>query len=199
MWVRKINNALESLRRQYAVEELYKAAELRAITDTMTGLYNRNGYNHFLSEMIQDIGPNEKFAFLFFDNNGLKHINDTYGHVAGDDVICQSANIISKRYFPEARKEYNFRIGGDEYVKLVLGNISGEMAGKCIDQIHKELDKLNMECAREYPIYLAGGFQLYTSETILSPDDIMKYADEQMYINKEMVKEKTGFRPIRKK
>lgn len=199
MWIRKINSALESLRRQYAVEELYKAAEERAIRDTMTGLYNRNGYNALLSEMIQDIRQKEKFAFLFFDNNGLKYINDTYGHVAGDDVICQSARIISKQYFPEARKEFNFRIGGDEYVKLVLGNITGEMAGKCIDRIHQELDKLNAEGKKEYPIYLAGGFQLYTSDTVLSPDEIMKSADEQMYVNKEIVKEKTGFRPIRKK
>ncbi len=199
MWVRKVNASLESLRRQYAVEELYKAAEERAITDTMTGLYNRNGYNKMLSEMIHDIGSEEKFAFLFFDNNGLKYINDTYGHVAGDDVICQSAKVISKRYFPEARKEFNFRIGGDEYVKLVLGNISGEMAGKCIDQIHEELNILNSEGGREYPIYLAGGFQLYTADTILSPDEIMKSADEQMYVNKELVKEKTGFRPVRKK
>lgn len=199
MWIRKVNASLESLRRQYAVEELYKAAEARAITDTMTGLYNRNGYNKMLSEMINDIGEEEKFAFLFFDNNGLKYINDTYGHVAGDDVICQTANIISKRYFPEARKEYNFRIGGDEYVKLVLGKVNGEMAGQCIDKIHEALNKLNKEGGREYPIYVAGGFQLYTADTIMSPDEIMKHADEQMYVNKEMVKEQTGFRPKRKK
>ena len=190
---------MESLRRQYAVKELYKEAEERAIRDTMTGLYNRNGYNNMLAEMITDIGPNEKFAFLFFDNNGLKYINDTYGHVAGDDVICQSAKIISKQYFPNARKEFNFRIGGDEYVKLVVGNISGEMAGKCIDSIHEELDRINKQTNREYPIYLAGGFQLYTAETILSPDDLMKSADEQMYVNKKILKESTGFNPIRKK
>ena len=198
-WTRKISTALESLRRQYAVKELYKEAEERAIRDTMTGLYNRNGYNNILSEMITDIGPNEKFAFLFFDNNGLKYINDTYGHVAGDDVICQSAKTISKQYFPNARKEYNFRIGGDEYVKLVVGNISGEMAGKCIDSIHEELDKINTQTKRDYPIYLAGGFQLYTADTILSPDDLMKSADEQMYVNKKILKESTGFNPIRKK
>ena len=199
MWVRKVNAALESLRRQYAVEALHQEAEIRAITDTMTGLYNRNGYNKMLAEMITDIGKDEKFVFLFFDNNGLKFINDTYGHVAGDDVICQTANIISKNYFPTARKEVNFRIGGDEYVKLVLGNVTGEMAGKCIDKIHKELDEINLSGSREYPIYVAGGFQLYTSDTVLSPDDIMKSADAQMYVNKEIVKEKTGFRPLRKK
>lgn len=198
-WVRTVNASLESLRRQYAVEALHQAAEKRAITDTMTGLFNRNGYNKMLSEMITDINEDEKFAFLFFDNNGLKYINDTYGHVAGDDVICQTARIISKQYFPTARKEYNFRIGGDEYVKLVLGKINGEMAGKCIDSIHAELDKLNEEGGRAYPIYVAGGFQMYTADTIMSPDEIMKFADEQMYINKEIVKEKTGFRPKRKK
>ena len=199
MWVRRVNASLESLRRQYAVEALYQEAENRAITDTMTGLYNRNGYNKMLSEMIHDIGANEKFAFLFFDNNGLKHINDTYGHVAGDDVICQTARVISKPYFPAARKEYNFRIGGDEYVKLVLGDISETMAKECIDQIHKELDQINAEGIREYPIYVAGGFHLYTADNIMSPDEIMKSADEQMYVNKEIVKEQTGFRPVRKK
>ncbi len=198
-WVRTVNASLESLRRQYAVEALHQAAEERAITDTMTGLYNRNGYNKMLSEMIADIGEDEKFAFLVFDNNGLKYINDTYGHIAGDDVICQTATIISKQYFPEARKEYNFRIGGDEYVKLVLGKVNGEMAGQCIDKIHEALNKLNAEGGREYPIYVAGGFQLYTADTILSPDEIMKSADEQMYVNKEIVKKKTGFRPQRKK
>lgn len=199
VWVRRVNASLESLRRQYAVEALYQEAETRAITDTMTGLYNRNGYNKMLSEMITDIGQDERFAFLFFDNNGLKHINDTYGHVAGDDVICQTSKVISKSYFPTARKELNFRIGGDEYVKLVLGKISEEMAKKCIDTIHEELDIINSTGNREYPIYVAGGFQLYTSDTILSPDDIMKSADAQMYVNKEIVKEKTGFRPVRKK
>lgn len=198
-WVRTVNASLESLRRQYAVEALHQAAEERAITDTMTGLFNRNGYNKMLAEMIDDIGEDEKFAFLFFDNNGLKYINDTYGHVAGDDVICQTARVISRQYFPEARKEVNFRIGGDEYVKLVLGKLTGTMAGKCIDQIHEELDKLNADGSRKYPIYVAGGFQMYTADTIMSPDEIMKSADEQMYVNKEIVKEKTGFRPLRKK
>ena len=199
MWVRKVNNALESLRRQYAVEALYKAAEERAITDTMTGIYNRNGYNKMLSEMITDIKEDESFIFLFFDNNGLKYINDTYGHVAGDDVICQTARIMSQKYFEGARKELNFRIGGDEYVKLVLGKVTEQMASQCIDRIHAELEVLNQEGSRPYPIYVAGGYHLYTAETITSPDDIMKTADQQMYDNKELLKKETGFRPQRKK
>lgn len=198
MWVRKINNSLESLRRQYAIEALYNEAETRAITDTMTGLFNRNGYNKILSEMISDIGENEKFAYLIFDNNGLKYINDNYGHVAGDDVICQTARIISKRYFPTARKEFNFRIGGDEYAKLVLGPVTDEMARSCIEKIHSALDGLNSEGGRKYPIYVAGGFKIYSADTIKTPDEIMTSADKQMYVNKEVLKKSTGFQPKRK-
>ena len=40
---------------------------------------------------------------------------------------------------------------------------------------------------------------MYTADTIMSPDEIMKSADEQMYVNKKIVKEMTGFRPVRKK
>ena len=199
MWVRKVNSALESLRRQYAVEALYKAAEERAITDTMTGLYNRNGYNKMLEEMISDIGEEETFAFLFFDNNGLKYINDTYGHTAGDDVICQTARIISQKYFPETRKELNFRIGGDEYVKLVLGKNTKSRMDQFVKDIYKKFDDLNEEKSRPYPIYVAVGYHLYTKDTITSPDEIMKSADEQMYVNKEILKKETGFRPQRKK
>ena len=72
------------------------------------------------------------------------------------------------------------------------------MVRKCIAQIQEELEKINREGGRKYPIYVAGGFQLYTVDTILSADDIMKFADEQMYINKEILKNKTGFRPTRK-
>ena len=114
-------------------------------------------------------------------------------------MICQTTRIISKTYFPSARKELNFRIGGDEYVKLVLGEINGDMASDCIGKIQKELNIINAEGYRPYPIYVAGGYQMYTSDTIISPDEIMKSADEQMYVNKKIVKEMTGFRPVRKK
>ena len=197
-WIRNINSALESLRRLYAMEELYMKAEKRSVTDFMTNLYNRNGYNRMLPNMINDIRENEKLLFMLIDNNGLKYINDTYGHVAGDDVICVSTQVMSKRYFPNARLEHNFRVGGDEYVKVVVGEIEEEDAKDCMDKIQETLDEINAGF-RRYPIYLAGGYMLYTKKNITSPDKMMTLVDQKMYEHKERIKESTGFRPERKK
>ncbi len=196
-WVRNINNALESLRRLYAVRELYMAAEKKAVTDMMTGLYNRNGYNMELTEMLQELQERERFLIMLFDNNGLKYVNDTFGHVAGDDVICKSAEIISKSYFPQARMEKNFRIGGDEYVKLVVGELDETTVEACVEDIRGQLDEFNGEKGKEYPLHLAIGYSLYSPEKIVSPDQIMKEVDVRMYENKQRLKEATGFDPKR--
>ena len=196
-WVRHINNALESLRRLYALNELYVAAEQKAVTDIMTGMYNRNGYNLLLMDMLHGLQEKERFLIMLFDNNGLKYINDNFGHVAGDEVICKSAEIISESYYPTARLERNFRIGGDEYVKLVVGKLDEEMVEQCIETMHKRLDAINGAVDAQYPVYLAIGYALYSSEKIVSPDQIMKDVDFKMYENKQHLKEVTGFRPER--
>ena len=197
-WIRNVNSALESLRRLYAMEELYIKAEKRSVTDFMTNLYNRNGYNRMLPKIINELRENETLLFMLFDNNGLKYINDTYGHVAGDDVICVSTQVMSRRYFPNARLEHNFRVGGDEYVKVVVGEIEEDDAQGCMNKIQETLDEINAGF-RRYPIYLAGGYMMYNYKNIPSPDKIMTLADEKMYENKERMKDATGFRPERKK
>lgn len=186
-WVRYVNNALESLKRLYAVNVLYKNAEQKAITDIMTGLYNRNGYNVMLQEMMNNVQNNENFLILLFDNNGLKQVNDTYGHLAGDEVIRISADIVSKRYFPGAREEKNFRIGGDEYVKLVIGEVGESDAQICIDIIQRKL----LEKANEkgFPIQLAGGFKLCTKKNMPTTDALLSEVDRRMYQNKQFLKE----------
>ncbi len=197
VWVRNINNALESLRRLYTVRELYVAAEKKAVTDMMTGLYNRNGYNMELSKILSGLQPNEHFLIMLFDNNGLKYVNDTYGHMAGDEVICKSAEIISKTYFPLARVEKNFRIGGDEYVKLAAGELNETMVKVCVSNMRDQLEEFNQRKEKEYPLHLAIGYSLYSLEEIISPDQIMKEVDARMYENKQLLKKTTGFDPKR--
>ncbi len=185
-WVRYVNNALESLKRLYAVNVLYKNAEQKAITDVMTGLYNRNGYNVMIQEMMNNVQDNESFLILLFDNNGLKQVNDTYGHVAGDEVIRISAEIVSKRYFSGAREEKNFRIGGDEYVKLVIGEVGENEAEECIAIIQKRL--LVKAAEKGYPIQLAGGYKLHTKENMPTTDTLLSEVDKRMYQNKQFLK-----------
>ncbi|MBE5950249.1 MAG: GGDEF domain-containing protein [Lachnospiraceae bacterium] len=186
-WIRYVNNSLESLKRLYAVNVLYKNAEQKAITDVMTGLYNRNGYNVMIQEMMNSVQDNESFLILLFDNNGLKQVNDTYGHVAGDEVIRISAEIVSRRYFPGAREEKNFRIGGDEYVKLVVGEVTEDDASLCIRKI-QELLKIKA-AEKGFPVQLAGGYELCTKNNMPTTDMLLSKVDKQMYTNKQFLKE----------
>lgn len=197
-WLRNVNNALESLRRFYAVNELYEAAERRALTDAMTGLYNRNGYNLMLPQLAEGLGEGERLFFLLCDNNGLKYINDTYGHLAGDEVICLSARILSKKYFSESVREMNFRIGGDEYVKLAAGRFTDGEAGECAEGIRRQVEAENARRQGCAPFYLAIGFCVYGKDAIVSPDHMMTEVDARMYRNKQELKEASGFNPVRK-
>lgn len=196
-WVRKVNAALESLRRVYALNDLYEAAERKAVTDAMTGLYNRNGYNILLADTVEQLREEEKLFFMLCDNNGLKYINDTYGHIAGDEVICLSSRILTKSYF-DGSKELNFRIGGDEYVKLVAGKFSQEQVEACIASIREQVESINASQECKYPLYLAIGYRVYEKTEIESLDQIMKEVDARMYHDKQQLKRTSGFDPVRK-
>lgn len=197
-WIRKVNAALESLRRVYAVRDLYEVARHKAVTDAMTGLYNRNGYNILMPEVVQGLSGDERLLFMLCDNNGLKYINDTYGHVAGDDVICLSAAILSKKYFGEDVREMNFRIGGDEYVKLAIGRFTGESVEACVAGIRAQAESINSSHERKYPLYLAIGYRVYEKTEISSLDQVMTEVDALMYRDKQQIKKTSGFDPIRK-
>lgn len=83
--------------------------ERMSFEDTLTGLFNRNKFNHILSNYTEE--NKTALGVACFDINGLKEINDRLGHIAGDDIIYRMANHINKVFFGKA-----FRIGGDEFV-----------------------------------------------------------------------------------
>lgn len=85
--------------------------ERMSFEDALTGLFNRNKFNHILSNYK---GENKtSLGVAYFDMNGLKGINDRLGHIAGDGAIRQAANHINKAFCGKA-----FRIGGDEFVVI---------------------------------------------------------------------------------
>ncbi|MDE7298680.1 MAG: substrate-binding domain-containing protein [Lachnospiraceae bacterium] len=196
-WQRNVNNALESLRRVYAVNELYEAAEHKAVTDAMTGLYNRNGYNLMFPGLAEELGEGERLLFMLCDNNSLKYINDTYGHLAGDEVIRLSAHILAKKYFDASVRELNFRIGGDEYVKLAVGRFTDEEAEQCVSGIRRRVEAENARRRNSALIDLAIGYCVYERGTMGSLDQMMTEVDARMYRNKQEMKAAFGFAPTR--
>ena len=95
------------LEKRRLIEELRHAGSI----DMLTGLKNRNEYTRRFNELKR--AHLQTFGVVFIDINGLKQLNDTYGHEHGDAVIREAAECIRKHF-----KEYAYRIGGDEFIVL---------------------------------------------------------------------------------
>lgn len=122
-----INNVTE-------YELLKKKLRQQAITDELTGLYNRAFLDEFIKTHNDTCYP---IAIISADCDGLKEINDTYGHLAGDEYIKATVSLF-KMVLPKDR--ILFRMGGDEFIVL-LPSTSEQAAQLLVEQL-KEKEKL---------------------------------------------------------
>ncbi|HNS48071.1 MAG TPA: sensor domain-containing diguanylate cyclase [bacterium] len=164
--------------------------ELRTISmrDELTGLYNRRGF-FTLAEQQMKISKRSKkdLVLLFADLNGLKHINDTFGHQEGDQAIIDAANIL-KTLFRES--DIVARIGGDEFVVLAIG--APDFSSKLLtERLKRGLDKFNAENVRKYQLAISTGLAIFSPEQPVSIDELLIQADRLMYQQKRA---KTGRR-----
>lgn len=95
-----------------------------AYTDSLTGLYNRLHFNHYLeSEIDKAKRYGGKLSIIFFDLDHFKQINDSHGHVAGDNILKEIALIISKA---NRSSDIFGRYGGEEFIIVATStNIKG--------------------------------------------------------------------------
>lgn len=153
--------------------------ERRSKTDELTGLFNRRYYQEYVPSVCKP--ENFPIAFISADCNGLKKINDTYGHLVGDEYIRMSA-LLLRMELPD--HPGIFRMGGDEFI-VVLPNTDEEAARRLIEGMKK---KSSLFQIREQKLSLAFGFSVLRSEE----DDVnacVEAADQNMYENKNKEKQ----------
>ena len=143
--------------------------------DVMTGLYNRAYYQDELAALKkQAIQPT---SILIADLNGLKQINDTYGHQAGDSLIRRTAEVL------KATTDDGWtaaRIGGDEFVILMPG-VDGSKAEE-VRKRTQALIEMNNKFYREPELSLSIGCAMHQDGETL--DNTLRRADEDMYARK---------------
>lgn len=127
--------ALEALvvERTKELEALNKQLENQAYYDNLTKLPNRALYEDRLKQSIAAANrENTKVALMFIDLDKFKDINDTYGHAAGDELLCQVGQRLEKQC---RAKDSVARIGGDEFTMLFMleDDDAGEIARRIID------------------------------------------------------------------
>ncbi len=151
--------------------------------DELTGVKNKTAYNE-LEKSIQDNIDNGMdylpFALIVCDVNNLKKINDTLGHVAGDEYIKKSAMLLCNTFVHSPV----FRIGGDEFVLFLAGDDFANRE-KLITRLRSQVQK-NLQ-SKSGPI-IASGMTDYNPETDTLVTEVFNRADKEMYKNKRELK-----------
>lgn len=140
-----------------------------AITDSLTGVYNRNAYDLRMSE-IKNATNKESQGILIFDVDDFKIFNDKKGHLAGDEVLKMVAQTLLA-VFPEPKYSV-FRIGGDEFSVLSENTPEKEL-------IHR-LIVLKKRLEANGDIRLSKGYSIIKD----NPEESFKFADEMLYADK---------------
>lgn len=144
--------------------------KLHAIStiDQLTGVGNRRALTDFVASRLH---PGTMYAIFFIDVNGLKKMNDTFGHARGDLLIQTIAYVLSNI----AGKDHIFRLGGDEFLMLMPCR-SDEEAIDIVDRIEQNMCIHHCSAAIGYVLCLAPFSDL---------DAIIHEADEKMYRDKK--------------
>ncbi len=149
-------------------------------TDKMTGIFARDYGISLLKEAIEHAQATHKAITVgFLDVDGLKLVNDQYGHAEGDVMLTTIAHTVRAAIrFDDVLA----RLGGDEFL-LVLPACRFEGAQIIAKAIHDDLDKLNQ--SGQYPYTLAASIGFYeVQQGQMDIDDILRLADAEMYANK---------------
>lgn len=156
--------------------------------DTMTRVGNRSAYLECVEALYKRIKNNEKLSFsvVVVDINDLKKVNDTYGHDYGD-ILIQNAATVLKTVF---ERKYIYRIGGDEFA-VVCSDIDKEKVEKRLQILEEEIANFNQRNNNDRLILkMAAGMSSYNYETDKEYMDVFRRADEAMYKDKKIKKNK---------
>lgn len=176
--VNMLNNALGGLRNLRHQHYLLNKVDEISRIDALTGLFNRHGFLIEYENILRGLGSNS-LAVIMCDLDGLKAINDKYGHDNGDFAIKNTAQALKRVCPPNAACT---RFGGDEIMAVfpccgTENNIRG--------MLYKELDCVNERSGKPYKIAASVGIYITQNGEKPSFDELIRYSDKLMYEEKK--------------
>ncbi len=163
-----------------ANQELGKVKTI-AYRDPLTGVKSKHAFVEYEMELEENInnGKAEDFAVLVCDVNGLKHVNDTLGHKAGDKYIQDAGRMISEQF----KHSPVFRTGGDEFVVLMNGQDYPER-----DELVAEFNKIVEQNIGTDKVVISAGLAEYKNGDDITFHEVFEIADKLMYTRKMELK-----------
>lgn len=156
---------------------LYEETHKMAITDSLTGLFNRHYFNEiFLQEIERASRYDNKFSILLMDVDNFKAINDTFGHLKGDGVLKIIADVLAQLV---RQTDILARFGGDEFIVLLPEtDVEGANA------VAKKLEgKVSLQSFSNTPLSISIGVSTYKPG--FSAEQFLEEADRQLYKHKQ--------------
>lgn len=167
------------------IERYVYASKIRkiALQDGLTECFNRKAYEDDTRNLSTEY--ERDFVFVSLDVNGLKIINDTFGHEAGDELILGSSECMLKSLSKYGK---TYRTGGDEFIALM--NIGDEKIEKIMDDFNNEVSNWHGEIVDS--IAVSYGYAEADEVQGLTIDEVAALADVRMYENKNAFYNKKG-------
>lgn len=182
MWTRHMSQNLDRVRQNVLMKELNKMLTEVSMTDALTGLKNRAGYDALAFPYLQKCQREGKLgAMIFADINRMKQINDKYGHLQGDYALCTVAEAIKRTMPPDW---IAVRFGGDEFI-MVGECKSAEEAEELKQQLSINLEQIKAEKELCFPLTSSFGAVVMNPQENYSLEEYLRKADEAMYVMKQ--------------
>jgi diguanylate cyclase (GGDEF)-like protein len=154
------------------------ALRLLSLTDELTTLLNRRGFYTVAEYQLKAARRSGHGSMLIYgDLDGLKEINDTYGHNTGSEAIVAMAEVI-RRTFRES--DLLARLGGDEFAVLVV-NVNATDGPSILNRFQRCLNKYVREVNPKYSLAISLGATYIKPDTAMSIDALIVIADQAMY------------------
>lgn len=177
------------------VQSTYKRLKKEVENDYLTGLKNKRKFSENLEELIIELKEKEMtVGIIMFDIDHFKHINDTYGHLAGDAVLMELGKIARQNNKECEYCKGTYRIGGEEFAIIVVDKCTEEVIDRA-EQLRKKVEDNTFILPSEENIHItiSIGISMYP-EITSSPYDLIKEADEALYHSKETGRNKVSFK-----
>ena len=181
-WSINISNTLENFRKILCLDEIVHELDKLYAIDSLTGIYNRNGFKRSAQELFDTcIAERRTVMVMFVDMDGLKLINDSFGHKAGDHAIRSIAAVLQEVC---THGEIACRFGGDEF--FIFGADYSEAKAVALrDKILKNLEICNRNSGRPYQLSVSLGACITIPPQDSTIFQLITVADNRMYEEKK--------------
>ncbi|MEM9468989.1 MAG: PleD family two-component system response regulator [Pseudomonadota bacterium] len=194
----RVRTQIRRKRFQDRLRSSFEVSISMALTDPLTGLYNRRYFEVHMAKTIEQARrSNKEMALLIMDIDHFKSVNDNYGHGVGDEILKEFADRIQEKL-----RSFDLvaRFGGEEFV-AILPDVSEEIAHIVSERLRRSIADEPFKCSApdgQIDISVSIGGTLISSQTEKTLEELLKRADDALYEAKENGRNASFFHDVGK-